>query len=117
MKKISVLAAMLLLAVKAFAADVTVSVTATPEIIRTSAATVSLRGTAAGIAGVTKVTWQTSNGAKGMASGTCGWEAVIPVASGTTTIIVKAFDAKGASAWVELVAISSAAELPRQPEL
>jgi hypothetical protein len=117
MKKISVLAAMFLLAATAFAADLTVSVTATPAIIRTSASTVSLHGTAAGTAGVAKVTWQTSKGAKGTACGTSTWEAAIPVTAGTTMIIVKAYDASGASAWTELVAVSSAAELPRQPEL
>jgi hypothetical protein len=52
-----------------------------------------------------------------MACGTTAWEATIPVGSGGTSVIVKAYDATGASAWVELVAVSSAAELPRQPEL
>ena len=117
MNKVFALTAMFLLAATAFAADVKVSVTATPAIIRTTAATVWLQGTADGISGVTKVTWQTSNGEKGTACGTRAWEATIPVASGTTSIIVKAYDAKGASAWVELVAVSSAAALPQQPEL
>src|SRR5665213_3232699 len=126
MNKISALAAIFLLATSAFAADVTVSVAAAPEIIRTSASTVSLKGAASGVAGVAKVTWQTSNGATGMASGTAVWEAAgIPVAEGNTTIIVKAYDAKGASAWVGVVAvrksaeavISSAATLPLQPAL
>jgi len=117
MNKISALAAMLLLAATAFAADVKVSVTDSSAVIRTTAATISLHGTAAGAASVTKVTWQTSNGEKGTACGTNAWEATIPVASGTTSIVVKAYDAKGASAWVELVAVSSAAELPLQPEL
>jgi hypothetical protein len=80
--------------------------------------TISLTGKASALAGVTKVAWQTSNGEKGTACGTNAWEAIIPVASsGTTSVIVKAYDAKGASAWVEVVAVSSAAELPRQPEL
>ena len=117
MNKISALAAMLLLAATAFAADVKVSVTDSPAIIRTTAATVSLHGTATGAANVTKVTWQTSNGEKGTACGTSAWEATIPVASGTTSIILKAYDAKGSTAWVELVAVSSAAEHPLQPEL
>jgi hypothetical protein len=80
--------------------------------------TISLTGKAAALAGVTKVTWQTSNGEKGTACGTTTWEATLPVASGaTTSVIVKAYDAKGATAWVEVVAVNSAAELPRQPEL
>jgi len=79
--------------------------------------TITLTGKASALAGVTKVTWQTSDGAKGTACGTSAWEATIPVASGNTSVIVKAYDAKGASAWVEIVAVSSAAELPQQPEL
>jgi hypothetical protein len=117
MNRISALAAMLLLPATAFAADLKVSVTDSPAIVRTTAATVSLHGTAASAGSVTKVTWQTSTGEKGTACGATVWEATIPVASGTTSIIVKAYDATGASAWVELVAVSSAAELPRQPEL
>ena len=61
--------------------------------------TISLTGKSSALAGVTKVTWQTSNGEKGTACGTGAWEATIPVASGNTSIIVKAYDAKGASAW------------------
>jgi len=117
MNKISALVSIFLLAATAFAADVKVSVTGAPAIIRTTASTVSLRGTATGVAGVARVTWQTSNGAKGTACGTTAWEATIPVASGATSVIVKAYDATGASAWVELVAVSSAAELQMQPEI
>ena len=126
MNKISALTAMFLLATTAFAADVTVSVAGPREIVQTSAATISLKGAASGVAGVTKVAWQTSSGAAGTASGTDSWDAVaIPVAEGNTTIIVKAYDAKGASAWVAVVAVrkssatvvSSAATLPRQPGL
>jgi hypothetical protein len=73
-------------------------------IMTVTKSTILLTGKASALAGVTKVTWQTSNGDNGTACGTSSWEATIPVAGGTTSVIVKAYDATGASAWVELVA-------------
>lgn len=86
-------------------------------VMTTAKSTISLTGKASALAGVAKVTWQTSNGEKGTACGTNAWAATIPVAPGATSIIIKAWDAAGSSAWVELVAVDSTAELPSQPEL
>jgi hypothetical protein len=68
--------------------------------------TISVTGTASGGAGITQVTWQTSNGATGVAAGVAPWVATgIPVLEGTTTIVLRAYDSKGATAWVALVAV------------
>jgi hypothetical protein len=120
MKKIWTSIMILLVATTVYGQEKAVSVSLdapAAAVMTVTKSTISLTGKASALAGVTKVTWQTSNGEKGTACGTSNWEAIIPVASGTTAIIVKAYDRTGASAWVELVAISSAAELPRQPEL
>jgi hypothetical protein len=63
-------------------------------------------GTATGGAGITQITWQTSNGATGVATGVSSFVATgIPVLKGTTTIIIRAYDSKGASNWVAFVAV------------
>lgn len=75
-------------------------------VVTVTSSTISVDGTASGGAGITQVTWQTSNGATGVASGTSHWVATgIPVLEGTTTIIMRAWDAKGATAWVAEVAV------------
>jgi len=120
MKKIWTSIMILLAAMTAYGQEKAVSISLdapAAAVMAVTKSTISLTGKASALAGVTKVTWQTSNGAKGTACGTSAWEATIPVASGNTSVIVKAYDAKGASAWVEVVAVSSAAEPPQQPEL
>ncbi len=73
-------------------------------VVMVNAPTISVSGKASGGAGVTEITWQTSNGATGTACGTGTWVATgIPVPEGNTTIILRAYDSKGASAWVALV--------------
>lgn len=99
-------------------------------VVSVTGSTLSISGTASAGTGVTRVTWQTSNGATGTACGTGSWEAAgIPVAEGNTTVVLRAYDSKGSSAWVALVAvrpsadrqtgvaISSAAKLPPPPAL
>jgi hypothetical protein len=72
----------------------------------TGAATLSLAGTASGGAGIVKVTWQTSTGSTGTASGTAHWiTSSIPLLVGTNTIVVRAYDANGANAWAAVVAV------------
>jgi hypothetical protein len=67
---------------------------------------ISVSGTASGGSGVTQITWQTSNGATGVASGIASWVATgIPIPEGTTTVVLRAFDAKGAGAWVAQVVV------------
>jgi hypothetical protein len=75
-------------------------------VVTVTGSTISVSGTATGGGGITQVTWTTSNGATGVASGVATWVATgIPVLQGTTTIIMRAYDSKGASAWVALVAV------------
>jgi len=75
-------------------------------VVTVTTPTISVSGSASGGSGVTHVTWQTSNGVTGVASGTGPWVATgIPIPKGNTTVIVRAYDSKGASAWVALVAV------------
>jgi hypothetical protein len=86
---------------------VTVAITSPASMVVTAnAATISLAGTASGGAGVTRVTWQTSGGATGAATGVGHWLAsAIPLLTGTNTIIIRAYDANGANGWAALVAV------------
>jgi Matrixin/Bacterial Ig domain len=75
-------------------------------VVTQTGTTVSLSGTATGGVGVTKVTWQTSGGASGTATGVGPWVALnIPLLIGSNTIIVKAFDTGTASAWASIVVV------------
>lgn len=86
---------------------VTVAITSPASaVVTVNAATISVAGTALGGAGITKVTWQTSTGSTGTAAGTEHWLAPsIPVLTGTTTIVIRAWDANGVNAWAALVAV------------
>ncbi|HVW10039.1 MAG TPA: matrixin family metalloprotease [Bryobacteraceae bacterium] len=88
-------------------APVTISI-ASPvaPVVTVKSSTLSVSGKASGGAGITSITWQTSNGATGTACGTDTWVATgIPVPQGNTTVMIKAHDASGASAWVAVVAV------------
>ncbi len=75
-------------------------------VLTQTSTTISLSGTASGGSGVTKVTWQTSGGASGTATGVGPWIASnIPLLVGTNTIIVKAFDTGPDSAWASIVVV------------
>lgn len=77
-----------------------------PAVSTVSTATMTLAGVAAAGSGITRVTWQTSAGATGVASGTNTWLAAgVPLYRGTNTLVVRAWDAKGASAWASMVVI------------
>ena len=66
----------------------------------------SLAGTAAGGSGIAKVTWQTSTGGSGTATGTTHWLAPsVPLLKGTNTIVIRAYDSSGNSAWAAVVAV------------
>lgn len=86
---------------------ITVAISApAATVVTTSASTLNLAGTATGGAGIVKVTWQTSNGCTGVASGTAHWSiSGVAVLTGTNTIIVRAYDASGANAWAAVVAV------------
>jgi hypothetical protein len=69
-------------------------------------ATMSLAGTAAGGAGIAKVTWQTSTGAAGTAAGTSHWLASsVPLLKGSNTILIRAYDSGGNNAWAALMVV------------
>jgi hypothetical protein len=71
-----------------------------------SAASLTVAGTASGSTGISRVTWQTAAGATGTAIGTGTWLAQgIPLLVGTNTIILRAWDAQGSSAWAALIAV------------
>ena len=71
-----------------------------------SGATLTLGGVAASGSGISRVTWQTSAGAAGIAQGTTNWLAAgVPLYVGTNTIVVKAWDARGSSAWASTVVV------------
>jgi hypothetical protein len=68
--------------------------------VATSATSIVVNGTAQDNVGVTEVTWSSSTGAAGIATGTSTWTtAAIPLYVGTTTIMIYASDAAGNQAW------------------
>jgi hypothetical protein len=89
------------------AAPISIHITSPSTAVVTQTGTsVSLSGTASGGTGVTKVTWQTSGGASGTATGIGPWVASnIPLLVGSNTIIVKSFDAGTDSAWASIVVV------------
>jgi hypothetical protein len=87
-------------------APVVVSIT-TPStsLVTANSSTLALAGTAGGGSGITKVTWQSSDGCTGIATGTSHWIATIPLMVGTNTVIVRAYDSNGANAWAAVIAV------------
>ncbi|MEO7650362.1 MAG: matrixin family metalloprotease [Bryobacteraceae bacterium] len=66
----------------------------------TTAAKISLAGSAADNIGVTSVRWSTAIGGQGDAVGTSAWRIDnVPLLVGTNTITVRAYDAAGNSGW------------------
>ena len=85
---------------------VTVSFTSpASSMVDINAATLSIAGIAAGGAGIAQVTWQTSDGCAGTATGTSHWMATVPVLTGTNTVIVRAYDVNGVNAWAAVVVV------------
>jgi hypothetical protein len=68
-------------------------------IVSTSAASASFSGRASDNVGVAAVTWSTSTGSSGTASGTANWSANVPLLVGTNVVTIRAYDADGNSAW------------------
>jgi hypothetical protein len=67
---------------------------------------ISLAGTAASGNGIAQITWQTSNGATGTATGATHWTASsVPLLTGTNMIVVRAWDAAGGTAWASVVVV------------
>jgi hypothetical protein len=74
-------------------------VSPTASTVRTSRASQTLAGTAADDVAVTRVTWKSSTGSRGTASGTAAWTATdIPLAMGTNVLTITARDAAGNTA-------------------
>ncbi len=66
----------------------------------TSADSITVSGTSSDNVGVQTVTWFSSTGDNGTASGTTSWTTpAIPLIQGTTTIMIRAFDAAGNVGW------------------
>lgn len=73
-------------------------------VFSTDKASLAISGTASGGTGVNQIVWQTAAGASGIANGTTNWSVPsVPLMTGTNTILLRAVDAKGASAWASLV--------------
>ncbi len=92
----------------AAAGPVSVRVTSPAGMVSsTDAASLTVSGQASGgTGGIVRVSWQTLAGASGTASGAGAWVAPdIPLLEGTNTIVIRAYDATGASAWAALVVV------------
>jgi hypothetical protein len=68
-------------------------------IVSTLSATIAVSGSASDNVGVTVVTWSTSTGGSGIASGTTAWSASVPLLVGDNVVTVRAYDAAGNSGW------------------
>jgi len=68
-------------------------------IVSTTAASLSVSGTASDNVGVTAVRWSTSTGGSGTAAGTVSWSAQVPLLVGTNVVTVRAYDAAGNAGW------------------
>jgi hypothetical protein len=67
--------------------------------VLTSAPSIKLAGTASDNVGVVSVTWTTSTGKSGTATGTANWTAEVPLLVGTNSIVVRASDLAGNTGW------------------
>jgi hypothetical protein len=83
----------------------TVKLSTTSTMVTTSAASITLSGTATDNVGVTNVTWTGAAGANGTATGTAAWTANVSLMMGTNAIVVRAFDAAGNSAWRSITVV------------
>ncbi len=76
------------------------------SVVTVNASSATVSGKASANNGIAKVTWQTAAGAGGTASGTGTWIASgIPLLHGTNTLIIRAWDSKGNSAWSSVMAV------------
>ncbi len=83
---------------------------------RTNTALLTVAGVASDDVGVTKVLWSNSRGGKGTATGTSNWSASnIKLLTGTNTIYVRAYDARGRSRTAQLSVTYSVATVAPAP--
>ena len=73
--------------------------------VSASSDSIAFRGSASDNVGVVRVTWSTSMGFAGTASGTTQWAAQIPLIFGYNTVTIRAFDAAGNSSWRSVVVV------------
>ena len=71
--------------------------------LSTSAATISVSGTASDATGIAFVKWSNNFGMTGHATGTTAWSATIPLITGSNAITITAIDAAGRTSWRSLV--------------
>jgi Matrixin/Glucodextranase, domain B len=77
-------------------------------IVSTTAGSITFQGLASDNIGITTVTWSTSAGASGTATGTLTWKAPnIPLLVGSNTVTIRAFDTAGNSAWRAVTVVRS----------
>jgi hypothetical protein len=69
----------------------------------TTAASVTIAGTASDNLAVTMVSWTTNFGTSGVATGTSLWSAAIPLLVGNNSVTVRAMDAAGNAGWRSVV--------------
>jgi hypothetical protein len=69
----------------------------------TTAASVTIAGSASDNVGVALVSWATNFGQAGVASGTTAWSAAIPLIVGNNSVTVRAADAAGNVGWRSVV--------------
>jgi hypothetical protein len=69
----------------------------------TTAASITISGTASDNVGVQAVSWANTFGATGLAAGTSNWSLTVPLLTGSNTITVKASDAAGNVGWRSIV--------------
>ncbi len=69
----------------------------------TTAASVTISGTASDNVGVTLISWATNFGTAGVATGTTAWSAAIPLLVGNNSVTVRAVDGAGNAGWRSVV--------------
>ena len=69
------------------------------SIVATSEPSIQISGIATDDVGVTTIKWMNSTGASGSATGRSKWTARVPLLIGNNTVIVRAYDLAGNSAW------------------
>jgi hypothetical protein len=74
-------------------------------IVQTNQSTITVAGAASDNVGIAKVTWQNTILGSGTATGTTNWSASIAVYPGTNTLIIRAYDAAGNSAWRSITVV------------
>lgn len=93
--------------------DISITTPTSDSTFNTSAALLTLAGVASDDVGVSKVVWNNSRGGRGTAIGTSNWSAKnIKLKTGSNTINVRAYDARGRSRRAQLNVTYTATAAP-----